>query len=140
MPADARGGCVSTTRRDPANGLTRRRIGTQPNPTKEHTMPERICTSSGDGKLDALEGMPFPQEDELQALIAEHPELLDGEQIRPGDARRTCRRAAEVLPRRSLDNQLCRRHILLTVPTILQMGRPTKGPCGDPLFFPFVVS
>ena len=40
-------------------------------------MPERICTSSGDGKLDALEGMPFPQEDELQALIAEHPELLD---------------------------------------------------------------
>ena len=27
-------------------------------------------------------------EDELQALIAEHPELLDGEQMRPGDPRR----------------------------------------------------
>ena len=51
-------------------------------------MPERICTSSGDGKLDALDGMAFPKEDELQALIAEHPELLDGEHIRPGDARR----------------------------------------------------
>ena len=31
---------------------------------------------------------PFSTEDELQALIAEHPELLDGEQIRPGDPRR----------------------------------------------------
>ena len=37
-------------------------------------MPERIYTSAGDGKLEAL--------------IAEHPELLDGEQICPGDARR----------------------------------------------------
>ena len=51
-------------------------------------MPERIYTSAGDGKLEALEETPFPTEDELQALIAEHPELLDGEQIRPGDARR----------------------------------------------------
>ena len=51
-------------------------------------MPERIYTSAGDGKLEALEATPFPTGDELQALIAEHPELLDGEQIRPGDARR----------------------------------------------------
>ena len=51
-------------------------------------MPERIYTSAGDGKLEALEETPFPTEAELQALIAEHPELLDGEQIRPGDARR----------------------------------------------------
>ena len=88
MHSHARDRCVSPTRLDPANGLTPRRIGTQPDPSKEHTMPESICTSSGDGKLDALEGMPFPKEDELQALIAEHPELLDGEHIRPGDARR----------------------------------------------------
>ena len=51
-------------------------------------MPERIYTSAGDGTLEALEETRFPSEDELQALIAEHPELLDGEQIRPGDARR----------------------------------------------------
>lgn len=51
-------------------------------------MPERIYTSTGDGKLEALEETRFPTENELQALIAEHPELLDGEQIRPGDARR----------------------------------------------------
>ena len=51
-------------------------------------MPERIYTSAENGALEALEETPFSSEDELQALIAEHPELLDGEQIRPGDARR----------------------------------------------------
>ena len=49
-------------------------------------MPERIYTSADNGELEALEETPFPSEDEFQALIAEHPELLDGEQIRPGDA------------------------------------------------------
>ena len=38
-------------------------------------MPERIYTSSVDGKLEALEETPFPKEDDLQALIAKHPEL-----------------------------------------------------------------
>ena len=51
-------------------------------------MPERTYTSAGDGKLEALEETPFPTENEFQALLAEHPKLLDGEQIRPGDARR----------------------------------------------------
>ena len=51
-------------------------------------MPERIYTSDKAGSLEALEETPFAREDELQTLIAEHPELIDGEQIRPGDARR----------------------------------------------------
>jgi len=51
-------------------------------------VPERIYTWSGERVLEALEETAFAAEDELQALIAEHPELLDGEQIRPGDARR----------------------------------------------------
>ena len=50
-------------------------------------MAERIYIR-GDGGLSPLEEEPFSTEDELQALIAEHPELLDGEQIRPGDPRR----------------------------------------------------
>ena len=58
------------------------------NRSEERTMPERIYVSAEDGALEALEEKPFSSEDELQALIAEHPELLDGEQIRPGDARR----------------------------------------------------
>ena len=50
-------------------------------------MPERIYTSAEAG-LEALEKHPFSSEDELQELIAKHPELLDGEQMRPGDPRR----------------------------------------------------
>ena len=51
-------------------------------------MAERIYTRGEWGGLEPLEEEPFSTEDELQALIAEHPELLDGEQIRPGDPRR----------------------------------------------------
>ena len=51
-------------------------------------MAERIYTRGTRGGLEPLEEEPFSTEDELQALIAEHPELLDGEQIRPGDPRR----------------------------------------------------
>ena len=51
-------------------------------------MPERIYTLTKGDALEALEESAFATEDELQALIAEHPELPDGEQIRPGDARR----------------------------------------------------
>ena len=50
-------------------------------------MAERIYIR-GDGGLSPLEEEPFSTEEELQALIAEYPELLDGEQIRPGDPRR----------------------------------------------------
>ncbi len=56
--------------------------------TKRDEVPERIYTWTGERALEALEETAFDTEDELQALIAEHPELLDGEQIRPGDARR----------------------------------------------------
>ena len=51
-------------------------------------MAERIYTRGEEGKLEPLEEERFSTEDELQALIAEHPDLLDGEQIRPGNPRR----------------------------------------------------
>ena len=51
-------------------------------------MAERIYTMGDQGELEPLEEQPFQTEDDLQELIAEHPELLDGEQIRPGDPRR----------------------------------------------------
>ena len=57
-------------------------------PREEQALPERIYTSAADSALEALEETPFSREDELQELVAAHPELLDGEQIRPGDARR----------------------------------------------------
>ena len=51
-------------------------------------MAERIYLMGEGERLQPLEEEPFATEDDLQALIAEHPELLDGEQIRPGDLRR----------------------------------------------------
>ena len=46
-------------------------------------MTERIYTRDQQGRLEPLEDERFEKEDELQALIAEHPELLDGTQMRP---------------------------------------------------------
>lgn len=51
-------------------------------------MAERIYTMGEQGQLEPLEEQPFKAEDDLQKLIAEHPELLDGEQMRPDDPRR----------------------------------------------------
>ncbi len=51
-------------------------------------MGERIYLMGRGERLEPLEEELFATEDELQALIADHPELLDGEQMRPGDPRR----------------------------------------------------
>ena len=51
-------------------------------------MPEHIYLSTGDGTLEALKENSFRYEEEFQSLIGRHPELLDGEQIAPGAARR----------------------------------------------------
>ena len=51
-------------------------------------MAEHIYIRTEQERLDPLEEEPFSNEDEIQTLLAEHPELLDGEQIRPGDPRR----------------------------------------------------
>ena len=54
----------------------------------EVSVAERIYARGETGKLESLEEEPFSTEDELQALVADHPEVLDGEQIQPGDRRR----------------------------------------------------
>ena len=52
-------------------------------------MAERIyATRTGEDALEPMAEARFSVEDDLQALIAKHPELLDGQQIRPGDPRR----------------------------------------------------
>lgn len=51
-------------------------------------MAERIYTRSEAGSLEPLEEERFSSEETLQELIAQHPELLDGEQMRPDDPRR----------------------------------------------------
>ena len=51
-------------------------------------MAERIYSRGTDGKLESLVEEPFSTEEELQRLVAEHPEVLDGEQVQPGSPRR----------------------------------------------------
>ena len=51
-------------------------------------MAERIYARTSEGNLEPLEEEAFSTEGELQRLTAENPHLLDGEQMRPGDARR----------------------------------------------------
>ena len=51
-------------------------------------MAERIYVRNAEGRLEPLAEEPFSTEDALQRLLADHPELLDGEQMRPGDPRR----------------------------------------------------
>ena len=51
-------------------------------------MTERIYVTTAQGGVEPLEETAFAAEGELQRLIAEYPELLDGEQMRPGDPRR----------------------------------------------------
>ncbi len=41
-------------------------------------MAERIYARAGEGGLEPLEEEAFSNEEELQKLVAEHPELLDG--------------------------------------------------------------
>ena len=51
-------------------------------------MAERIYVMNDKGEIHPLAEEPFDTEDLLQRLVADHPELLDGEQMRPGDPRR----------------------------------------------------
>ena len=91
-------------------------------------MAERIYLRNGAGGLEPLEEEPFLTEDALQTLLAEYPELLDGEQMRPGDPRRWIlvtreqgiADAAGASPRWSLD------HLVIdqdATPTLVEVKR-----------------
>ena len=57
-------------------------------PDRRFRVGERIYARSQDGRLEPLEEQGFATEDDLQALIADHPDLLDGKQIQPDNPRR----------------------------------------------------
>lgn len=58
-------------------------------------MAEHIYTRGEGGSIEPLEEQPFSTEEDIQDLIADHPELLDGGQISPGNPRRWVLVAAE---------------------------------------------
>ena len=95
-------------------------------------MAERIYNRSGNGSLDPLYEEPFSSEDELQELIAEHPELLDGEQIRPTDPRRWLLITREKSIAQSSDtgNRWSIDHLIVdqdAVPTLVEVKRGSNS-------------
>ncbi len=91
-------------------------------------MSERIYISSSDGRLQPLEESVFPDEADLQALIAAHPELLDGELIRPGHARRwiLVKREKGITPSQGETARWAVDHLLIdqdAVPTLVEVKR-----------------
>lgn len=67
---------------------------------------ERIYVRNDAGGLVSLKEQRFDEEGELQKLLAEHPELLEGTQIRPDDPRRwiLIKREQGIADRWSLDH------------------------------------
>ena len=91
-------------------------------------MDVHIYTRAERGRLEPLEEESFSTEEELQALIGEYPELLDGEQIRPSAPRRwiliSCEKAiaetSAAAPRWAID------HLIIdqdAVPTLVEVKR-----------------
>ena len=51
-------------------------------------MPGTIYLLGDDDKLQALEEQPYDNENLLQKLLGDHPDLLAGDQMDKGDPRR----------------------------------------------------
>ncbi|MXY56470.1 MAG: hypothetical protein F4029_20310 [Gammaproteobacteria bacterium] len=86
-------------------------------------MPEKIYLLNADQKPEPLEETPFRDEDMLQQLLAEHLELLDGEQMRPGDPLRWMLVSREMgIDRFSVDHLLVDQDGL---PTLVEVKRST---------------
>ena len=91
-------------------------------------MPERIYNVNPDGGLEPMVEQPFALEDDLQALLAKYPELLDGEQVRPDNPRRWIlisremgiAERSEESPRWSLDHLIVDQD---AVPTLVEVKR-----------------
>ena len=95
-------------------------------------MAERIYVMNDSGELHPLTEEPFRTEDLLQQLLAKHPELLDGEQMRPGDPRRwilvtrekTIADTVDAGARWSVDHLLVDQD---AVPTLVEVKRGTSS-------------
>ena len=95
-------------------------------------MAERIYVMTEGGSLEPLTEKSFDTEDLLQRLIADHPELLDGEQIRPGDPRRwlLVTREKGIADAPDSGNRWAVDHLLIdqdAVPTFVEVKRSSNS-------------
>ena len=90
-------------------------------------MAERIYILDG-GSLQPMEEQRFALEDDLQKLLAEHPHLLDGEQVSPGNPRRwlLIKREMGVPVAAGESDQFSLDHLLVdqdAIPTLVEVKR-----------------
>ena len=110
----------------PWNAETRMSATSAP---REEKVAERIKLTANDGTIEPLEEKAFGREDELQALIATHPELLDGEKMRQEELDRLLQTGGEAeqqpvdrrVERRRAEKVHLRRH---SRPLDLEQQRP----------------
>ena len=91
-------------------------------------MAEKIYVMDEQGNLEPLEESRFEQEDHLQALIANHPDLLAGEQIRPDNPRRwiLISREQGIAETADMGNIWAVDHLLIdqdAIPTLVEVKR-----------------
>lgn len=94
-------------------------------------MPQRIYTRNDNKGLEPLEEEPFSSEDQLQALIANYPELLDGKQVRPDDPRRwlLITREKGIADQPEAPDRWAVDHLIIdqdAVPTLVEVKRGTN--------------
>ncbi len=95
-------------------------------------MTDRIYMMGDDNDFRTLEAEPFCSEELLQRLIADHPELLDGRQINPGDPRRWLLIAREggISDAPDGSNRWSVDHILIdqdSIPTFVEVKRSSDS-------------
>ena len=95
-------------------------------------MAERIFVMDEDGNLESMDETPFAQENTLQELIAEHPELLAGEQMRPDNPRRfiLITREKGISDKPDAGNRWSVDHLLIdqdAVPTLVETKRSSSS-------------
>lgn len=94
-------------------------------------MAEKIYIMDGDGNLESMDETLFDQEDVLQELIANHPELLAGEQMDPDKPRRwiLIRREKGIADRPGGGDRWSVDHLLIdqdAVPTLVEAKRSSN--------------
>ena len=96
------------------------------------TKQEKIFVRNEDGRLEPLEEVPFEQEEELQELVADHPEILIGEQIDPDNPRRwiLVKREKGIADRPGAADRWSVDHLIIdqgAVPTLIEVKRSSSS-------------
>ena len=91
-------------------------------------MSDRIYLLGGEGQIEPLQEAPYESEDTLQALIADHPEILAGEQMTPDEPRRwlLITREMGIADSAETGNRWAVDHLLIdqdAVPTLVEVKR-----------------